>query len=44
MIISTEGDQAQVKAPTRPGRYRLHVWVSDGNGHAAAANAPFEVK
>ena len=43
-ITSTEGDQAQVKAPRQLGRYRLHVWVSDGNGHAATANAPFEVK
>ena len=43
-ITSTEGDQAEVKAPKQPGKYRLHVWVSDRNGHAATANAPFEVK
>jgi len=43
-IQSTEADQAKVKAPARPGIYRLHVWVSDGQGHAATANVPFEVK
>ena len=43
-ITSSEGGQAQVKVPNQPGRYRLHVWVSDGKGHAATANAPFEVK
>jgi len=43
-ITSTEGDLAQVKAPKQSGKYRLHVWVSDGNGHAATANASFEVK
>jgi hypothetical protein len=33
-----------VKAPAKPGIYRLHVWVKDGKGHAATANMPFEVK
>jgi hypothetical protein len=43
-ITSTEGDLAQVVAPKQPGKYRLYVWVSDGNGHVATANSPFEVK
>lgn len=43
-IINTSGDRASVKAPTKPGIYRLHVWVKDGKGHAATANMPFEVR
>lgn len=43
-ITSTEADHAKVKAPNKAGVYRLHVWISDGQGHAATANAPFEVK
>jgi hypothetical protein len=33
-----------VKAPAKPGVYRLHAWVKDGKGHAATANVPFEVR
>ena len=33
-----------VKGPTRPGRYRLFVYVMDGKGNAAVANSPFLVK
>ena len=42
----TESGQPQVivKVPHQPGRYRVHVEVSDGNGHAATANAPLLVK
>jgi hypothetical protein len=43
-ILSTEADRADVNAPQKPGVYRLHVWISDGKGHAATANVPFEVK
>jgi len=43
-IQSTEADKASVKAPAKPGIYRLHVWVSDGKDHAATANVPFEVR
>jgi hypothetical protein len=43
-IVSTSGDQASVKSPAKPGIYRLHIWVKDGKGHAATANAPFEVR
>lgn len=34
----------KVTAPGSPGIYRLYVWVKDGNGHAATANLPFEVR
>jgi len=43
-ITGTEADRAHVQAPKTPGQYRLHVWVSDGQGHAATANTPIEVK
>lgn len=43
-IQSSQMEQVDVKAPAAPGIYRLHVWVSDGQGHAATANVPFEVR
>jgi hypothetical protein len=43
-ILSSKADQVEVTAPQKPGVYRLHVWISDGKGHAATANVPFEVK
>ena len=43
-IVEAAGGRASVKAPEKPGIYRLHVWVKDGKGHAATANKPFEVR
>jgi hypothetical protein len=43
-IAAAEGDRVTVKAPAKPGIYRLHAWVKDGKGHAATANMPFEVR
>jgi len=43
-IAEPSGARVTVKAPAKPGIYRLHVWVKDGKGHAATANMPFEVK
>jgi hypothetical protein len=43
-IAEPSGARVAVKAPAKPGIYRLHVWVKDGKGHAATANMPFEVK
>lgn len=43
-IAGTSGDGVAVTSPNKPGIYRLHVWVKDGKGHAATANAPFEVR
>ena len=43
-ITDSSGDKVSVKAPDKPGIYRLYAWVKDGKGHAATANAPFEVR
>ncbi len=43
-IRETNKAQAEIKAPRKAGRYRIHVEVSDGQGHAATANAPLLVK
>lgn len=43
-IIATQGNQATLQTPTKPGLYRLYVWINDGKGHAATANFPFEVR
>ncbi len=43
-VVSQENDQATIKAPTKPGDYRLFVIVRDGQGGASADNIPFKVK
>ena len=43
-IRSFEGAEASLAAPTKKGLYRVHVWITDGKGHAATANAPLEVQ
>jgi hypothetical protein len=43
-IQSNGQPQVTARAPAKPGRYRLHVEVSDGKGHAATANAPLLVE
>ena len=43
-IAEASGNKVTVRAPAKPGIYRLHVWVKDGKGHAATANSPFEVR
>jgi len=44
LIERSDTDQVLVKAPAKPGAYRLFVYVRDGNGHAGHANIPFQVK
>ena len=43
-IASATSERATVKVPNAAGRYRVYVWVSDGHGHVATANAPFEAR
>ena len=43
-LVQTAGDGAIVlKAPRRPGAYRLFTYIFDGKGHAAHVNIPFYV-
>ena len=42
-ILEDRGSEASVKAPGRPGAYRLFGYVFDGKGHAAHMNIPFYV-
>lgn len=43
-VVSSADGQAKVKAPEKPGIYRLHVWVKDGGPRSATANMPFAVR
>jgi hypothetical protein len=43
LINAPEKSEVSVKAPEKPGAYRLFVYVFDGKGHAAHANIPFYV-
>lgn len=44
LVEATGAGQARVKAPAKPGAYRLFLYVHDGNGQAGHANIPFLVK
>lgn len=43
-VSGANGSQAEVTAPNKTGVYRLYLHVRDDKGHAATANAPFEVR
>jgi hypothetical protein len=43
-VIKTENHQATLKAPAKPGAYRVHLLVTDTHKQAATANFPFEVR
>ncbi len=42
-VIAVEGPRVMIEAPTKPGAYRLFVFVRDGTGRAGTANLPFLV-
>jgi hypothetical protein len=43
LIDDPKQGEITLKAPARPGAYRLFVYAFDGQGHAAHANIPFHV-
>jgi len=43
LVAQVAAGEAQVKAPTKAGAYRLFIYVLDGHGKAAHANIPFYV-
>jgi hypothetical protein len=43
LISGAVDGEAQIKAPAKPGAYRLFAYVLDGHGNAAHANIPFYV-
>jgi hypothetical protein len=43
LIQDPKQSEITLKAPDRPGAYRLFAYVFDGQGHAAHANIPFYV-
>jgi hypothetical protein len=42
-LVSAGAAEVQVKAPAKPGAYRLFVYARDGHDEAAYANIPFYV-
>ncbi|WP_404308528.1 glycoside hydrolase family 2 TIM barrel-domain containing protein [Neorhodopirellula lusitana] len=42
-IVKTDGGDAVIRTPTKPGSYRLFVIVKDGKGGASAENRCFQV-
>jgi hypothetical protein len=44
LIADPAAEEIKMKAPSKPGAYRLLVYAYDGQGHAAHANIPFYVE
>ena len=43
-VVKSSDGTAELRAPSLPGVWRVFLRVTDGKGHAATANAPFQVK
>lgn len=43
-VLATEGHTARLRAPEKPGAYRVFLFVRDGHGGATTGNFPFLVK
>ncbi|HSY19909.1 MAG TPA: glycoside hydrolase family 2 TIM barrel-domain containing protein [Candidatus Acidoferrales bacterium] len=43
LIEDAAGGEITLRAPAKPGAYRLYAYVLDGKGHAAHVNIPFYV-
>ncbi|RYY53198.1 MAG: hypothetical protein EOO09_18835 [Chitinophagaceae bacterium] len=43
LITGTSPGKAKLKAPSKPGAYRLFVYITDGKNNVATANIPFYV-
>jgi hypothetical protein len=43
-VVKSGKSSAELRAPAKPGAYRVFLRVTDGKGHAGTANAPFLVK
>ena len=44
LIDAPQRDETSLRAPNKPGAYRLFAYAFDGKGHAAHANIPFYVE
>ena len=44
LIAAPQRHEISLRAPNKPGAYRLFAYVFDGHGHAAHANIPFYVE
>jgi len=42
-LVSGNGGQASLKAPEKPGAYRVFLYATDGHNNVATANTPFYV-
>jgi hypothetical protein len=42
-VVKAEGSKATIRAPQKPGDYRVHLRVADSQKRAATANFPFKV-